>query len=108
MANRLLATHNSPHVRIYWAYNFINQRPELQTRFQQKYNYQRAKCEDPEVICSWFELVHNTITKYRIYNTDIYNFDKTGFIIGVISTAIVVTSSDRHAKAKRIQPGNRE
>jgi hypothetical protein len=67
-----------------------------------------AKYEDPEVIRSWFELVHNTITKYGIHDADIYNFDKTGFMMGVISTAMVVTSSDGYTKAKRMQPGNRE
>jgi hypothetical protein len=60
------------------------------------------------VICSWFELVYNTIAKYGIQDTDIYNFDKTGFIINIISTAIVVTSSDRYTNTKRIQPGNQE
>jgi hypothetical protein len=60
------------------------------------------------IIRSWFELVHNTIAKYGIHNADIYNFDETGFIIGVISTAMVVTSSGGRAKAKKVQPGNRE
>jgi hypothetical protein len=41
-------------------------------------------------------------------DTDIYNFDETRFIIGVISTAIVVTSLERSGRAKAIQPGNRE
>ena len=69
MANRLLATRDSPRVGTRWAYNFINRRPELRTRFQRKYDYQRAKCEDPEVIRGWFELVHNTITKYGIHDS---------------------------------------
>ena len=81
---------------------------ELRTYFQRKYNYQRAKYKDPEVIYSWFELMRNTIMKYSICNIDIYNFNETGFIIGIISTAIVVTSSDRQAKAKKVQLGNRE
>ena len=50
----------------------------------------------------------NTIAKYSICDEDIYNFDETGFIMGVISTGMVVTSSDGRAKAKKIQPGNRE
>ena len=75
---------------------------ELRIYFQCKYDYQRAKCEDPELIYSWFELIQNTITKYRINDIDIYNFDETGFIIGVILTAIVITSSDRRAKAKTV------
>jgi hypothetical protein len=52
--------------------------------------------------------VCNTITKYQIGNEDIYNFDETGFIIGIISMGIVIISSNRRAKAKKIQPSNRE
>ena len=39
MANRLLVTCNQPHVGTRWASNFIHRRPELRTRFQQKYDY---------------------------------------------------------------------
>ena len=108
MANRLLASRDAPPVRTRWASNFVKRRPELRTRFQRKYDYQRAKCEDPEVIRGWFELVRNTIAKYGIHDADIYNFDETGFMMGVISTATVVTSSDGRSKAKKVQPGNRE
>ena len=108
MANRLLASRDAPPVGTRWPSNFVKRRPELRTRFQRKYDYQRAKCEDPEVIRGWFELVRNTIAKYGIHDADIYNFDETGFMMGVISTAMVVTSSDGRAKAKRVQPGNRE
>ena len=108
MANRLLATRDAPCVGTRWASSFINRRPELRTRFQRKYDYQRAKCEDPVIIRGWFELVRNTIAKYGIAESDIYNFDETGFMMGVISTATVVTSSDGRAKAKKVQPGNRE
>lgn len=108
MANRLVATRQGERVGPRWAGNFVRRRPELRTRFQRKYDYQRAKCEDPEVIRGWFELVRNTIAKYRVCDEDIYNFDETGFMMGVISTGMVVTSSDGRAKAKTIQPGNRE
>ena len=108
MANRLLASRDAPPVGTRWASNFVKRRPELQTRFQRKYDYQRAKCEDPVIIRGWFELVRNTIAKYGIYDADIYNFDETGFIMGVILTATVVTSSDGRTKAKRVQPSNRE
>jgi hypothetical protein len=33
--------------------------------------------------------------KYGIYNVDIYNFNKTRFIIGVILSIMVVISLDR-------------
>jgi hypothetical protein len=108
MANRIIATRDGERVGPRWAGNFVRRRLELRTRFQRKYDYQRAKCEDPDVIRGWFELVRNTIAKYRICDEDIYNFDETGFMMGVISTGMVVTSSDGRAKAKKIQPGNRE
>ena len=41
-------------------------------------------------------------------DADIYNFDETGFMMGVISTAMGVTSSERSGRAKAKQPGNRE
>lgn len=51
--------------------------------------------------------MQNTITKYGIVNEDIYNFDETGFQMGVISTGKVVTAANR-ARTVSIQPGNRE
>jgi hypothetical protein len=38
----------------------------------------------------------------------IYNFDETGFQMGVIATAKVVTSSDRAGRPRTTQPSNRE
>jgi hypothetical protein len=46
--------------------------------------------------------------KYNIINSDFYNFDETGFMIGQIIPGIVVTRADRYNRAKGIQPGNRE
>src|SRR4051812_1855043 len=108
MANHLLAERNAGRVGTRWASNFVKRQPHLATRFNRKYDYQRAKCEDPKLIGDWFRLVENIIAKYGIVDADIYNFDETGFMMGVISTAIVVTSSERAGRAKAKQPGNRE
>jgi hypothetical protein len=48
------------------------------------------------------------MAKYGIDESDMWNFDETGFMIGVISSAIVVTTSDRQGRAKIKQPGNWE
>jgi hypothetical protein len=108
MVNRIIELRDGKRVGSRWAANFVRRQPELRTRFQRKYDYQRAKCEDPAVIRAWFALVKNTITKYSIVDSDIYNFDETGFMMGVISTGMVVTSSDGQKQAKKTQPGNRE
>jgi hypothetical protein len=65
-------------------------------------------CEDPKLIRRWFTLMHNTIAKYGIINVDIYNFNETRFMIGVLLTAMVVTSLERSRRAKAKQPSNRE
>ena len=108
MANRLLNQRDAPRVGKNWTSNFIRRHPELKTRFTRKYDYQRALCEDSTLICGWFTLVQNTITKYGIDVADIFNFDETGFMMGVILSAMVVTSTDRCRKPKLSQPGNRE
>ena len=36
-----------------------------------------------------------TITKYGIQEDDIFNFDETDFMMGVASTAKVVTASEK-------------
>jgi len=52
--------------------------------------------------------MYNIKVKYGIINDDIYNFDKTGFIMGIIIATIVVTTSDGCSRAKQAQPSNRE
>ena len=60
------------------------------------------------LIKGWFELVQNMKVKYGIVDEDIYNFDKTGFIIGKILLQLVITGLDKLGRTKKIQLGNRE
>jgi DDE superfamily endonuclease/Psq-like protein len=108
MANQLLAARSARPVGKNWPENFVRRTPEVKTRYNRKYDYQRALCEDPEVIQPWFDLVRNMIAKHGIAEADIYNFDETGFQMGVTSTAKVITGSDRRSQPKAVQPGNRE
>jgi hypothetical protein len=48
-----------------------------------------------------------TIAQYGIADEDIYNFDKTGFAMGVIATAKVVTILENLGNQVLLQPGNR-
>ena len=98
----------SPTVGENWVRKFVNRHKQLQSKYTRKYDYQRALCEDPKAIGDWFRLVENTRAKYGIPDEDVYNFDETGFQMGVIGTAKVVTGSQRAGKALITQPGNRE
>jgi len=91
-----------------WVSRFIQSQPELQTKWTRRFHSQRALCEDPVTIAAWFKLVEETRQTYGVLDQDIYNFDETGFAMGVASTSKVVTSSDRVGRAVVVQPGNRE
>ena len=60
------------------------------------------------MIGSWFHLVETTIQKYGITSDDIYNFDESGFAMGINSTQRVITSAEYHGRRGVLQPGNRE
>jgi hypothetical protein len=108
MADSLLAERHRDPVGQNWAATFVKRRPELKVKFNRKYDYKRALCEDPEVIQGWFRLVENTKAKHGILDEDTYNFDESGFMMGMISTGAVVTGSERRGRPKSVQQGNRE
>ena len=111
MANLLLAARGSiPSISVgqNWVTNFVKRHLMLSSRFSRRYNYERAKCEDPKIISEWFSLVQKTILQYGIDPDDIYNFDETGFAMGLIATAKVITRREYYGRRALLQPGNRE
>ena len=60
MADLLLAARGIAPVQTVgenWVTNYIKRHSELSSRFSRRYNYERAKCEDPKIISEWFNLV---------------------------------------------------
>jgi hypothetical protein len=112
MADILLSKRGDPtpqqNIGVNWVSNFLRRNKDLKTCYLCRYNYQRAKCEDPKLICEFFEAFQKTVMDYGISNDDIYNFDETGFAMGIIVTTRVVTMSDNIGKPVVLQPGNRE
>jgi hypothetical protein len=108
MADRLLAVRGGGQVGQKWPSNFVRRTDSLKTSFNRLYDRQRALCEDPVLIRSWFELVEQTKLKYGILDEDVFNFNKAGFMMGKLTTQLVVTGSERRGRPKTIQPGNRE
>ncbi len=53
----------------------------------------------------WFYSVKATRIKYGILNEDTFNFDKTGFMIGMVLLQLVVTRSHRRSQLKLVQLG---
>jgi hypothetical protein len=102
IANSLRAERHLGQVGVNWASTFVRRRPELKVKFNRKYDYKRALCEDPQVIRDWFRLVENTKAKYGILDEDTHNFDEIGFLMGMISTGAVVTGSERRGQLKSV------
>jgi uncharacterized protein YoaH (UPF0181 family) len=50
MANSLRAKRNLGYISLNWPSTFVKRQPELIVKFNQKYDYKRALCEDPKVI----------------------------------------------------------
>jgi hypothetical protein len=108
MANQLLAAHGGGQAGVNWAYKFIRRRTEIRSQISRPRDHQRVLCSNPAVISPWFDLVRNVKAKYSILDKDTYNFDKTGFQIGVGGSVKVVTASERRLKPLSVQPGDRE
>ena len=108
-AGLLIAEHQQPvSIGEHWVRNFISRNPTLKSKYNRKYDYQRAQYEDPELIRGWFQRVQRTKAECGFIDKDTYNFDETGFQIGVILTAKVITGTDRGGRPRTTQPGNRE
>ena len=66
MANYLLSQHGDQQVGEKWVYNLIQRRSEIKSRFSRRYNYERAKCEEPKIIQEYFNCVQAAILKHSI------------------------------------------
>lgn len=108
MADRILASRGTRRVGKQWPCRFVRRREELRTRYSRAYGFQRALCEDPDLVGAWFRLFFNMQSKFGILDCDLYNFDEPGFMMGVICPSMAVTRSDRRGRGKAVQPGNRE
>ncbi|ODM22204.1 hypothetical protein SI65_03050 [Aspergillus cristatus] len=95
-------------IGVNWASSFIRRRPELRTRYNRRITYQRAKQEDPKVLNQWFETVHAAIQEHGIHEDDIWNFDETGFAMGLCTTSKVITAVERSERPRTVIQGNRE
>jgi hypothetical protein len=71
-------------------------------RFNRAYDRQRALCKDLVLIKSWFELVEQIKAKYSICDNNVWNFNKAGFIMGKITTQLVVTGLERRGRPKAL------
>jgi hypothetical protein len=93
-------------VGVNWASNFVNRTKSLRLRWSRAKDHKRQLAEDPVAVEAWFKLVLNTRNKWGVCDADIFNFDETGFQMGVIMNSKVVTRAERSSAPSLKQPGN--
>ncbi len=98
-----------PRIGKNWLYKWLNKHDDLDKRLIRSLDSQRFQQQDPRIIAAHFERVRSIKEEHSILDCDTYNFDETGFAMGVAhagSAKVVTTASVCRACA--IQPGNRE
>ncbi|XP_044715333.1 uncharacterized protein HRG_10912 [Hirsutella rhossiliensis] len=73
-----------------WVRKFVGRHGEIKAKYSRRYDYQRAKCEDPKDP-RMVRSSRGDETEMGILDEDVYNFDETGFQMGVAATARVLT-----------------
>ena len=76
-------TQPSPTIGQNWLPRFLARHPEYRVRRLRALDFERKKCLDRQIAIEWFESYKATIARYGIVSDDIWNFDETGFNIGV-------------------------
>jgi hypothetical protein len=80
-----------PKVDARWAKRWIQRNPDLFIRRQQTLSLVRAVAHDEAVIRRWFNGLAKLIHHHRIEPRNTWNFDETGFRIGVGKSQWVIT-----------------
>ncbi|KAJ6096532.1 hypothetical protein N7486_007278 [Penicillium sp. IBT 16267x] len=96
-ANAILASYHiddstkPPTIGGHWLQRFLRRHPEYLSRRQRAMDIERKKCLDKQVAKDWFDSYQETIAQYGITADDIWNFDETGFNIGVGRDQWIIT-----------------
>ena len=113
-ANSILkSTHTNldtppPTVSEKWLNRWLGRHPEYKKRRSRAIELDRKRAEDHEVIQEWFQKLHRTIQNHGILKEDIYNFDETGFNIGVGRDQWIITRDFNTKKPHIGMNSNRE
>lgn len=91
----------------HWLKRFLQRHPKYHRRSRRALDLERLQAHDKSAIERWFQSYHDIIQRYGITPQDIWNFDETGFQIGVGKDQYIITREPK----KRIFSGaktNRE
>jgi hypothetical protein len=68
----------------------------------------RKNAEDPDIIRNYFDRYSRVMQEHEISDEDKWNFDETGFRLGIARSDWVITLADDDRKVQSKDPNNRE
>ena len=92
---------------INWIGKFLSRHDDLQSRFSQPLDKERAATHEVETLLGWFTLVETVIKKYNIQKEDTYNMDEKGQALGNAGKSRIICSK-HDLSAYKAQDGSRE
>ena len=78
-------------VNALWSWRFLKEHPEFHIQKQRTLDQDRKNAHNPFQLLDWFEPYRAVVEEREIQPRDIYNFDETGFRIGVGKDQWIVT-----------------
>jgi hypothetical protein len=92
-----------PNIGEKWLKRWLERHPEYRTRRRKSLDIERLLAQDKTLIQEWFSRYQAAIKQYGIQPQDLYNFDETGFRIGIGKDQWIITRDPR----RKIVSGNR-
>jgi hypothetical protein len=78
-----------------WLKRWLQRHPEYRVRRRKALDIERLRAQDKSLVQEWFTNYENMIQERGILPEDLYNFDETGFRIGVGTDQWIVTREPR-------------
>ena len=75
----------------HWPTRFLKRNPQYHTRKQKPLAAQRKNAHKSEAILDWYQRFQSKCQEFGIQIEDVYNFDETGFRMGVGKSQWVIT-----------------
>jgi hypothetical protein len=92
---------------IHWIQKFLSRQKELKSYFAAPRDKERVNAISYSTVSGWFKLVAETVIRYQIKQSDIYNMDEKGFAMGQTGKQKVIALKQKMSTFMS-QPGNRE
>ena len=79
----------------HWIERFMKRHKELQMKFSQHLDRQRAAASNPKILEQHFSIFKKAVADYKVLTDNIWNMDEKGFLMGLAAKAKVICRRGR-------------